>query len=73
MDKSESILAALAYYDLFHYPLTQIELYQFLQKTSDYQSFSLELEKLVTEQQVYRLDEFFSLHDDPVLANRRRK
>jgi predicted nucleotidyltransferase len=73
LDKSESILAALAYYDLFHYPLTQIELYQFLQKTSDYQSFSLELERLVSEQQVYRLDEFYSLHDDPALANRRRK
>jgi predicted nucleotidyltransferase len=73
LDKSESILATLAYYDLFNYPLTQIELYQFLQKTSDYQSFSIELEKLISEQQVYRLDEFYSLHNNPVLASRRRK
>ena len=67
------IKATLAYYDLFYYPLTQFEIFQFLHCKYEYSEFTAELESMVNHQQVFRTEDFYSLNNDPALCIRRKK
>jgi hypothetical protein len=67
------ILAALAYFDLFQYPLTQTELLTFLPRYYSPGALTPALQTLMDEGWVYRLDEFYSLQSDYSLVPRRRK
>ena len=73
MNIQNDIKATLAYYDIFYYPLTQFEIYQYLHNKYEYSVFITELELMVIQQQVFRNEEFYSLHNDPALTNRRKK
>ena len=67
------ILAALAYFDIFDYPLTQIEMYLFLPNQCSYKEFRTAVQYLISESLVYKLDEFYTLQNNYALIERRRR
>ena len=67
------ILATLSYFDIFDYPLTQTEVYQFLGKTCSQKEFIEGLHELTAENWVFKFDEFYSLQDNYEQNIRRRK
>jgi len=69
----KSILAALAYFDLFNYPLTGIELYLFLSKKYENEQFDGALRCLLACGTVYQFDRFYTLKNDPYLVARRNQ
>jgi predicted nucleotidyltransferase len=70
---AQNILKTLGYFDLFQYPLTKEEICAFHAEVVSKASLQTALEILVRDKWVYRLDEFYSLQNDHVLAERRRK
>jgi hypothetical protein len=68
----ESILRALAYYDLFAYPLTAKEIHQGLDIFSDLTTVSEELSKMKQAGQLFKFEEFFTLRNDPTLTTKRK-
>ena len=73
MNIQNDIKATLAYYDLFYYPLTQFEIFQFLHYKYEYSEFTAELESMVYQQQIFRTEDFYSLNNDPALSILRKK
>ncbi len=69
----QDILATLTYFDLFQYPLTQIEVAQFLRHTWAPADVNFALQELCAGNWIYHFDECYSLQNDPSLALRRRK
>ncbi len=65
-----SILKALAYFDIFSYPLTFRELFDYSNHT-EIRMFSLDLEKLIQDQLVYKQGPFYTLREDRKLYFRR--
>jgi hypothetical protein len=68
----KDILAAIAYFDLFNYPITQTEIFLFLRNTYCHSEFNSQMVKLVNRGLIYQLDEFYSLQKDFSLIERRR-
>ena len=52
MTISQAILAALAYHDIFHYPLTPSQTYSYLPVAADPSRFRRSLEQLITEDKI---------------------
>ena len=69
----KNILAALAYFDAFTYPLTREEVCLFLPVKCDQHAFDDAITCLITDRLIYRFDRFFSLRNDPYLISRRNK
>ena len=69
----EHILATLAYFDMFNYPLTRAEIYLFLGKSHHYELFDDGLICLVNSGSVYRFDKFYTLKNDHYLIVRRNE
>ncbi|MBL7696403.1 MAG: hypothetical protein JNK91_16275 [Ferruginibacter sp.] len=69
----DNILRTLSYFDLFRYPLTSGEICFFSQTEEPASVIGQQLEQLVLQGLVYRLDDFYSLQDNAQLAERRRK
>lgn len=67
------ILAALAYFDIFNYPLTQTEVYLFLPNRCPYKEFRTAVRHLTNESLIYQLDEFYTLQNNYALVERRRQ
>ncbi len=67
----QNILATLAYFDLFNYPLTRTEIYLFLGKKYGYEFFDDGLRCLVINGIIYQFDGFYSLKNDDYLVARR--
>src|SRR5688500_7165388 len=68
-----SILKVLVYFDLFRYPLTSNEIRLFLDRPSTETEFCEVLDGLVSTNKIFRINKFFSLHNDLLLAERRIK
>ena len=68
-----SILKVLVYFDLFRYPLTSNEIRLFLDRPSNEAEFGEALDELVNAKKIFRINKFFSLHNDLSLAERRIK
>jgi hypothetical protein len=66
-----SILKALAYFDIFHYPLSKEEIGQFLNQYTDQSCLEKTLQKLVDSEQVFIYHQFYSLHNNPLYACKR--
>jgi predicted nucleotidyltransferase len=69
----ENILATLAYFDMFNYPLTRGEVYLFLNKKHSYNLFDDGLKSLLNEGIVYQFDRFYTLKNDQYLIARRNE
>jgi len=67
----QSIIKALAYFDIFNYPLTLDEIHHFLDQTISMDDVLLTLQQLVDDNRVFRLGSFYSLQQDASLHARR--
>jgi hypothetical protein len=68
---ADSILKAIAYFDVFRYPVTADEIHRFMDQSVTSASLYIELNSLLAERKIYRLGDYYSLQDEPLLANRR--
>jgi predicted nucleotidyltransferase len=69
----QNILKTLGYFDLFQYPLTKEEICLFHPEHVLHPAIDSALGILISNKSVSRLDEFYSLQSDALLAQRRRK
>ena len=67
----KDILATLAYFDMFDYPLKKNEIFLFLGHCNDYREFEDALRNLLKDSAVYKMADFYSLQNDFKLAIRR--
>lgn len=67
----QSIIKALAYFDIFNYPLTPEEIYNFLDKPVEMEVVMATLFRLLEEKRIFRFGSFYSLQADPSLPGRR--
>ena len=67
-----SILRLLAYFDIFHYPLTKNEIRQFLPEFLSETRLDAILQFMLINDTIFLYNDFYSLNDNPLLAYRRR-
>jgi predicted nucleotidyltransferase len=67
----ESILKAVAYFDLFHHPVTTDEILHFMNMPCTEHNLHHALSILINDEKIFRSREFYSLHKDHFLAKRR--
>jgi hypothetical protein len=71
MQLRSSILKAIAYFDIFNYPLAFEDILNFLDTEADEYPVRRELDTLIDEGCLFRTGPFYSLQNDPTLADRR--
>ena len=69
----KDILATLAYFDLFRYPLKKKEIFSYLGHCDDFSEFEQALDHLQQEGLVYRMADFYCLEKNLELVRDRRK
>ncbi|HVS93571.1 MAG TPA: nucleotidyltransferase domain-containing protein [Mucilaginibacter sp.] len=69
----KNILATLAYFDLFSYPLSSEEILLFMPSKCDPEEFNYSLRWLVIDRAVFKLDKYYSLRNDYFLVDRRQE
>lgn len=67
----KNILATLAYFDLFNYPLTSDEMLLYLPVKCEQAEFEQAVMLLVIDRLIYRFDKFYTLKNDYFLIERR--
>jgi predicted nucleotidyltransferase len=67
----ENILATLAYFDLFNYPLTSGEIFLFLKNKYEQDEFDRALKCLTGNQAIYQFSNFYTLKNNYSLIARR--
>src|SRR5258707_15535328 len=67
----KDILATLAYFNMFDYPLKKNEIFLFLGHCNDYREFEQPLTNLLKESAIYKMAHFYILQNDFKLAIRR--
>jgi len=72
-EMEESILGALAYFDIFYYPLTLSEIRQFRQLKGADTDLESCLADLVSRRIVFRTGDLYSVQNNPLLAYRRKE
>jgi predicted nucleotidyltransferase len=68
---NKNILLTLAYFDMFNYPLTRVEIFLFLQQKCNHNDFESALRYMVASQSIYNFDTYYTLKNDPTLVKRR--
>ncbi|MDB5109059.1 MAG: hypothetical protein JWR67_173 [Mucilaginibacter sp.] len=71
LEIKEKILATLAYFDIFNYPLTSGEIYLFLSARYPQNDFDVALQFLTDNRTIYRFDKLYTLKNDSSLTTRR--
>ncbi|MBL7747687.1 MAG: hypothetical protein JNM19_09695 [Chitinophagaceae bacterium] len=71
ISSEEAVLRTLSYFDIFHYPLTKAEIVAFSNIPLSAEILESSLNGLVSRQIVYPYNEFYSLHNNPLLVHRR--
>src|SRR5450631_2954050 len=67
----KDILATLAYFNMFDYPLKKNEIFIFLGHCNDYREFEQALTNLLKDSAIFNIGDFYSLQNDFKLAVRR--
>jgi hypothetical protein len=67
----ESILRVVAYFDVFHYPVTAEEILHFMNKPCNEQTLHLALNELLRDEKIFKAKEFHSLCSDQTLTRKR--
>lgn len=67
----KDILATLAYFNMFDYPLRKSEIFIFLGHCDDFHEFEFGLQELQNESIIFKIGEFYSLYNNYSLAARR--
>ena len=73
MKIENDILATLAYFDVFSYPLKEKEIYLFLPASYPVYEFEFALQRLGLTNVIYKIGDFYSLHNNFDLSYRRRE
>lgn len=68
---AQDILKVLAYFDMFNYPLLEKEIKLFLPGDASQIAIIKPLQQLILKERIFHIDEFYSLHDDPLLVKKR--
>src|SRR5262245_23524427 len=68
-----SILRTLVYFDIFHYPLTDEEIFQFLDQSLTKETLEGELRQMIDRRTVFFHGGFYCLQDNPLLVHRRKE
>jgi hypothetical protein len=68
-----SILQTIAYFDIFDYPLLAREVSKFCGQLLDEDQVEVVIKDLISSGAVFKLDEFYSLRKDYLLAENRKK
>jgi hypothetical protein len=69
----KGIIETLVYFDIFHYPLTNVEIRQFLSARVDEIFLQDCLNELQEENTIFLFHDFYSIQNNPLLAHRRRQ
>jgi predicted nucleotidyltransferase len=69
----ENILATLAYFDMFNYPLSRAEIFLFLEKKYNYEAFDNMLISLLMDGIIHQFDKFYTLKNDHQMVVRRNE
>ncbi len=69
----KDILATLTYFNLFEYPLRKREIFIFLSNPDELHEFENALNYLIEHSIVFKLNEFYSLHNNYSLSEKRNK
>lgn len=69
----KDILATLAYFDMFSYPLTRVEVFLFLKHKYDKEEFDYALLYLLNSGLIHQFDRFYTLRNDHYLVVRRNE
>ena len=72
LTNGNAILKVLAYFDIFHYPLSAQEILSFLNDKTDKSEITTTLAKLLAERQIFKHDVFYSLQNDRSLLVKRK-
>jgi hypothetical protein len=67
------ILKVLAYFDIFHYPLTKKEIKKFLDTAFPDSLLEERLQQLLANKIIFQHQEFYSLHNNVLLVHRRKE
>jgi len=67
----KDILATLAYFNMFEYPLKKNEIFIFLGHCNDYREFEQALNNLLSDSVIFKIGDFYSLQNDFEIAMRR--
>ncbi|MGZ8509533.1 MAG: hypothetical protein ACXWWA_04125 [Chitinophagaceae bacterium] len=67
------ILKVLAYFDIFHYPLTKNEIRKFLDHPLSEINFEESLEQMLSDEVIFLHNDFYSLQNNSLLAQRRKE
>lgn len=73
MELRSSIIKTLAYFDLFSYPLALEDIRHFLDVEAGEAVIEKEIRILLRQGRVYRVGDYYSLQNNPVLAERRQR
>ncbi|PTQ95126.1 hypothetical protein C8P68_106341 [Mucilaginibacter yixingensis] len=68
---NRNILATLAYFDMFSYPLTRVEILLYLQQKYYQPDVDAALRYMVASRAIYRFGDYYTLRNDPTLISRR--
>src|ERR1700722_6664234 len=71
MQLRSSILKVIAYFDIFNYPLSLEDILYFLDTEAEEHPVRKELDTLIKEGCLFRTGPFYSLQNDPTLADKR--
>jgi hypothetical protein len=69
----KNILATLAYFNLFDYPLKKQEIIAFLAQKYEQYEFEQAMNDLLDKELIFRIGNFFCIRDEPRLAERRKR
>jgi hypothetical protein len=69
----KDILATIAYFNMFEYPLKKNEIFLFLGHCDDFSEFERALNFLTNDSVIFKIGEYYSLHNNLALAMKRQK